>query len=403
MKRSIFTFLLGATVLSAVGGCGNSASGGTREAQPFRDEWREVINQPFSTFDAEGAVNIGSLQIGGTESSDNFANRGDVIVEFADTDRIIVEMRKFTMADSQELADADFDKLSIWASTGNTPPPPFNLDEEDNCLDPDGVTEWQDGCQVRVFYDGQTQVARSGADLRVTIPNDFIYDLTVVTEDNDEDADYQNRGNVCVQDLPGSADISLANGEAFVILDEGMNEMPECPAADVQTCIDVGWDASMCPCLINSFSFSQTKVTALDAQASSATVDMPSGGNFWVGYSLRNDGDNDPNDDSGPGALCTAVVEDSVGSIAIDDSIDLDQNPSSNRGAINYPGEPATVGAGYSIQLTSDACADVQGTEDPSDFVGVGNGSEQESAERGNLSVCAGCLRASSCRDLLGQ
>ena len=400
MKRTFLSMMLGATTLLALPGCGDDGGGGgTQTAQPFRDQWREVINQPFQVHDADGAILISELTIG-NEGGDNFRNRGDVIVQYADTDRIIVEMRKFTMVENQEFADADFDNLSIWGSTATLPPPPFTLDEEDNCVDPSGQAPWQDGCRIVVFYNGQQQVERSGADLRVTLPREFIYDLNIVTEDNDVDADYQNRGNVCVENLPGSADISLSNGSAWVILDESMSEIPTCPADFRAECEAVGWEATTCPCSVNGFSFSQVKITSNDGQAANGVIDIPSGGDFWVGYNLRNDGQNTPGDDS-PGALCEAVVEDSAGTVILNEGVSLSQEPNVNQGSINYPGEPATPGAGFNIQMTSDNCSSILATEDPDRFVGFNMGSEQESAERGNLTVCSGCARATGCNDLI--
>jgi len=403
MKRSFLSMMLATLALAACngsgGGSGNSGGGGgSGDPEPFRDDWRTVIEQPFKTLNEDGTVNIGSITIG-NEGGDNFRNRGDVIVQYHDNPTIIVEMRKFTMVENQELADADFDKLSIFATTASLPPPPFNLDDADNCVDPAGGP-WQDGCQIVVFYNGQQQVDRSGADLRVTLPRDFIYDLTIVTEDNDADSDYQNRGNVCVDGLPGSADIKLSNGTAWVILDQNMPEMPECPTDDRVACEESNWDTSSCACLSSGYSFSQVKIAANDGQSADGMVDIPGGGDFWVGYTMRNDGQNSPGNDE-PGALCEAVVDPSAGEVKLSESTNLTQAPNSNQGSINYPGAPATEGAGYSIQMTSDTCSVVLDTESPGDFVGVGNGPDQDSAERGNMTICSGCLRSSGCEGLV--
>jgi hypothetical protein len=401
MKRSFLMMMLAAATLTGAAGCpssgGDDSSG---VSQPFRESsWTVVIDQPFRVYADDGSVNIGSLQIG-NEGGDNFRNRGDVIVQYADVDRITVEMRKFTQVDSEALAEADYDKLSIWGSTSALPAPPFNLDPEDNCVDPEFQAEWQDGCQIAVFYEGQTQVDRSGADLRVTLPKEFIFDLFVVTEDNDADSDYQNRGNVCIENLPGTADISLSNGSAYVILDETMPEMPECPDDLRIECENSGWNPDGCGCLAQGFSFSQVKITSNDGQAADGWIDIPGTGDFWVGYNLRNDGQNTPGDDA-PGALCEAVVMDSAGAVRLSDNTDLSQAPNSNQGSINYPGEPATEGAGFSIQMISDQCSVILATEDPSGFGGVGNGPEQDSEERGNLTVCSGCIRSSGCDALI--
>lgn len=399
MKRS-FLMMLAVATLTGLAGCPDSDDNSSGVSQPFREGgWTLVVDQPFQVYAEDGTVNIGSLRIG-SEGGDNFRNRGDVIVLYADVDRITVEMRKFTQVDSQGLADADYENLSIWGSTSSLPPPPFNLDDEDNCVDPQFQAPWQDGCQIAVFYDGQTQVDRSGADLRVTLPKEFIFTLTVVTEDNGADSDYQNRGNVCIENLPGSADISLSNGSAYVILDESMPEMPECPDDLRIECENAGWDPNGCGCLAQGFSFSQVKINSNDGQAADGWVDVPGTGNFWVGYNLRNDGQNTPGDDT-PGALCEAVAMDSAGVVRLSDNTDLGQAPNTNQGSINYPGDPATEGAGYNIQMTSDECDSPLATETPSAFVGVGNGPEQDSEERGNLTICSGCVRSIGCDALI--
>ena len=400
MKRSFLSMMLATLALPVVTACpGDSGGGETLQSQPFRDDWRTVVDQPFQTLAEDGTVNIGSIIIG-NEGGDNFRNRGDVIVQYHDSPRIIVEMRRFAMVETQDLADADFDKLSVWGTTASLPPPPYTLDAEDNCVDPEGVMPWQDGCQIAVFYDGQEQVDRAGADLRVTLPRDFIYDLTIVTEDNDADSDYQNRGNVCVEGLPGSADISLSNGTAWVILDQSMPEMPECPDNLRTECEQANWDTTVCGCLSQGFSFSQVKIAANDGQSANGTVDIPSGGDFWVGYTMRNDGQNSPGNQE-PGALCEAVVEDNAGSVRLSESTNLTQAPNSNQGSINYPGAPATEGAGYSIQMTSDECSVVLATENPDGFLGRGNGPDQASDERGNMKICSGCLRNTGCSGLV--
>ncbi len=385
----------------ADGTTGVAASGGSTgdfgERRPVRGSWSTVIDQPFATYAADGTPAITSLQIG-EEGGNNFRNRGDVIVQYIDTDRITVEMRPFTWGSSQAQVQEDFDQLLIWASTASLPQPPYDLDPADDCVDPAGQTPWRDGCQVAVFYDDLTQLERSGADLRVTLPSDFIFDLVVVTEDNNADSDYQNRGNVCIENLPGSADVTLDNGQAWVILDPSTPEMPECPEALRTECEASGWEPATCGCLAQGFSFSQVRVTSNDGQASEATVDIPE--DFWVGYNMRNDGPQTVGDDA-PGAACEASVDDSTGTVQLAQNVDLDAAPWINQGSINYPGAPATEGAGFAIQLVSDRCAAILGTEDPADFVGSGQGPSQESKESGNLTICSGCARPQGCAALV--
>ena len=350
--------------------------------RPFRDDWRTVIDQPFS-------ADVRSVIVG-DEGRDNFNNRGDVIVRYADAPRIVVEMRRFTMATSQAEADADFERMSIWGTDAALPQPPYDLAPAFSCVDPMGQTPWRDGCQVAVFYDDTMQPSWTGADLRVTLPRSYIYDLLIATEDNDFDSDYQNRGNVCVEGLPGSVDVSLSNGSAWVILDENMPEMPECPADLRAECESSNWDPSTCGCFSQGYAFSQVLVRSNDGQSPDATVDVPAG-DFWVAYNMRNDG----------GTPCAAAVDDDVGTVTLAAGVDLDAAPWANMGSIDYPGEPATEGAGFSIQLVADACAAILSTESPEDFGGQGSGPEQAVAQRGNFRICAGCARSLGCEGLV--
>jgi hypothetical protein len=104
------------------------------------------------------------------------------------------------------------------------------------------------------------------------------------------------------------------------------------------------------------------------------------------------------------GVCCEAKVDPTVGAYLLDEiavGTEVTRNPWRNKGTINYPGEPATNGAGYNIQLTSKDCQAITATENPDDFVGKGLGTEQDTEERGNMTVCSGCIRGQSCADLV--
>jgi hypothetical protein len=413
MNRRVFGLLLASITLIA--GCPGENGGSSNQA-PRRDEWSLVIDQPFPVYDAEGLLVIGDITIGGTEVGENFANRGDVIVEYvpmeAGAERIQVHMRRFTMAASQDSAEIDFEALQIWAyDSGTTPQAPEQMDEEDNCRDPMRGLPWRTGCEVRVYYEGMNQLDRAGADLRVTLPSTWVGELNVITEDNAVDSDYHNRGNVCVSQVPGVADIQLGNGDAFVMLADAAVEIPECPAADFAACEMSGFDPT-CPCLggTNPFTFASTKVLSHDAAAANVTVDVPPSP-FWSSVNLTNEGPNQMKSMAGgnncaeePGLCCQATIDPSVGAFIIDEiavGTEVTRNPWRNKGSINYPGLPAVDGAGYNIQLTSKDCQAITATEDPEEFIGKGLGTEQETAEHGNLTVCSGCIRGRSCDDLL--
>ena len=389
---------------------GTAEDGERLDPIPWRDEWRTVIDQPFPVFEPDGDLAIGSLTIGGVQENENFANRGDVIVTYADTPRIVVEMRRFTMAPDEALAEEHFDELQIWAYVSSgSPQAPENMDPADACRDPNGATAWRDGCEIRVYYDGLSQLARSGADLRVTLPATWVGDLSVVTEDNAADADYHNRGNVCIEGLAGSADVTLGSGVAYVVLDEDVSPSPLCPPDDVIACEVAGWDPAACPCLASSggIALGGTQISTHDASAADATIDTPA--DLWSSVFLVNESPTQTTVAStntctdGDGMCCDAVVDPSVGVYLLDETIGdaLTRPPWRNQGSINFPGLPAVAGAGYSLQVHSAACQSVSTTEDPEDFVGAGEGTQQHAEERGNLEVCSDCLRGTSCEDLL--
>jgi hypothetical protein len=346
--------------------------------------------------------------VGGVLEGENFANRGDVIVRYADKPNNTVEMRRFTMAPTEALAQEDFEALAIWAyETSSSPKSPQQMDPADECRDPSGATPWRNGCQIRVYYEGLTQLARSGADLRVTLPAAWIGDLEVATEDNDGDADFHNRGNVCVEGLAGSANVTLGSGLAYVVLADEVTPAPTCPPDDVAACEVAGWDPNVCPCLNEAFAFGRTSIVTHDGSAADMVVDLPP--DLWSAAFLLNQGPGQTMAASsnacseGEGACCDAIVDASVGVYTMDASIGDESTrvPWRNQGTINFPGGPAVLGAGYNVRLESKACQSVTSTEDPEDFVGAGEGTTQETEERGNLELCAGCLRGTACEDLL--
>ena len=404
MKRQIFALSLGCAALLT--GCpGDEPGGGGSNLQPFRDDWKVEAEVPFPYLDAENVAQISNVEIGGLETRDNFANRGDVIVEFADTNTIKIEFRRFTMAPDEATAQEDFDALSLWAWNDSVKPP----DEIEDPDTKDCLTEagWMDGCKIRVYYDGRSQLARAGADIRVTLPQIYRHAIDITTNDNDTDSDYHNRGNVCVSNLNGTADITLGNGVAYVSLAESTTPMPRCPADFLAEC--EGWPdgsgseawAQECPCINAIGEFGQVKVDSIDAAAADAVVDIP--GNIWAAINLTNEASGqmrNPVQDA-PGARCDAVV--TVPGYEIDPQIgdDVSRDPWRNKGFLNHPSDAAITGAGFNVQLTSSDCAPVTQTEEPSDFVGVNNGSMQHTTERGNLQVCTNCIRGQSCTQLI--
>jgi hypothetical protein len=119
-------------------------------------------------------------------------------------------------------------------------------------------------------------------------------------------------------------------------------------------------------------------------------VDMPEG--LWA--SIRTENQGELQDVAGEHCDATITVPE----------LELDEVgndfPWESFGSANYPGEPAILGAGYSVQAISSACGPVAFTEDPAEFVGAGNGEAQTVGERGNIEVCTGCI-VESCDELV--
>lgn len=351
--------------------------------RPIEDIWTLEVDQPFDP----SAVD--SLVIGGLETSANFANRGDVQVVYADTDRIRVEIQRFTFAHSRAHAEADFARLSVWASSSSDPPvPPAQMLPHEACIDPAGEMPWPDGCHLRIYYDGQVQTSRSGADIRVTLPRTYTGLLGVTTEDNDVNDDYHDRARVCIEGLPGSAEIELGSGAAFVTLDENINPFEQCRPDQVADCDLQGWVPG-CECLALTKVASGIGIVAHADHALDATVDMPE--DLWAVYNLII-GDNDD---------CVASLD--VGSGRVQPDPNLDGGRGSAFGALNQPPPPAQQGIGYSITQWTNGCRDVSWTASPGAFVGEGNGDDQDTIRRGNLGICAGCLREAGCDALMAE
>lgn len=389
---------------AALAGCGDSGSSSTT-LTPYRDGWEVEAEVPFQYLDSDGVPQITSITIGNSAPvSDNFMNRGDVIVKFADTDNITIEMRRFTMATNEDLAQEDYDALQLWAYSSSTGRPQ-DQDPEDDCTE----GAWQNDCRILVYYDGQTQLQRSGADLRITLPKEYRQTLDIATADNDTDSDYHNRSDVCVEGLNASVDVELGNAQAFIILAEETTPMPRCPAADIATC--EGWPdgsgseawASECPCVAGIGEFGQVNVSSLDAASSDVTVDLPA--NLWAAMRMNNEATGQDRsagcDASEPDGTCCANVD--VPGYEVDPAIgdDSTRDPWTNQGFLNQPSDTAVLGAGFSVRLTSKECAPVTSTARPEDFVGKGEGSTQRVDERGNLNVCSGCIRATGCDGLI--
>lgn len=371
-------------------------TGGDR--QPFRDGWEVAADQAFIHTGEDGSAQIFTVTIGGRESNDNFANRGDVIVNFdGPADRILIELRRFTTNVSEEAAKDDFDALSLWAFTSSLGQPQAQ-DAEDDCV----ASGWQNDCQVRVYFDGMTQLARAGADIRVTLPPDYRGRLNVVTQDNLEDEEYLNRGDVCVSNLFASADIETESGNVWVSLNPDAYPAPKCSPAQIDACenwtvedetgaeVPAPW-APECDCIaVGGGEFGLLSIDNRENSASDIVVDVPAG--LWTSINAQNKGDSQ----EVAGEHCEAIV--TVPNAEVDET--GNDFPWQAKYNANFPGAPAIKGAGFSIQASSNSCGPVAHTESPSEFVGEGNGDDQESSERGNIEICTDCI-VQTCNELI--
>jgi hypothetical protein len=398
-------FLLSLVAFTAA--CEDAPPAGGNQA-PYRDKWRVVHEGEFKVFDDDGAVNITDLAIGNSLGyNDNFVNRGDVIVNFdGPADQIKIEFRRFTFADSDDGAQEDFDKLSLWAynASPSTPKKPADMDEEARCggEDDDGdPLPWLNTCAIYVYYDGQTQLARAGADIRVTLPPNYRQDIAIATADDVAEDTYPNRGNICVSNLNATVDAELQNGVAFVSLAPDATPSPKCEQsapASVDDCVNFddpmteGPDAwsNTCLCFAESYELGRVKITSLKPSSADMTVDIGSA-SLWTAFNAQNTGKNELT-----GKHCTAAI-DGLSNIEYSQN-DVNQ-PWRLIGVANYPSMKAPNGAGFTVSLESNGCEPVAEVEAPKDW--DANDPDPDSEVRGNTHVCVGCLAGKSCEDLL--
>jgi hypothetical protein len=345
--------------------CGHLIVNGHDEGGPRRDEWRVEVDAEFPHM-ADGEASISSIAIGGLTTQDNFANRGDVIVMVdGPEDRILVELRRFTWRSGEWEAGLDFETTKLLAHTGSLRPP-HEIPDENRCGlrdpdDPEKFSPWQDACAIRVYYQGQLQPSRLGADIRVTLPQSYRGSILVTTEDNAAMEDYVNRGDICVQGLNGSLDAKLESGLAYVVFDREATS-PPCHAPDLQECPDFG----------------ATEVESTGA----ADVNIDVAQDLWATYCLNTDGE---------------ITVDWPGADLLAPTDACPVNGENNRPEEYTPGEEGP----YRIRATTAEASGVLYTDNPEEYVGPGNGDQQQSGSRGDIVLCAGCLGESACEEYL--
>ena len=403
MKRPVLAtfFALAAMVsLGCEGGEGDGGGSNGNQPRPFEGDC-SVGTYRFPYLDDEGSPQITSLQVGGEVSNDNFANRGDVIVDFTGADgEITIEMCPFTMASSEAAAQETFDKLSLWAYNASVSSPgrPQDMDQTADCLQ----GGWKDGCGIRVYFDGMSQLSRAGADLKVTLPASYRHSVDIVTEDTLDD-DYNRRSDVCVNNVNGNVSVELESGEAYVIVSDDVTEVPNCAPENIATCKENNWsiEPGSCPCG-NPIPFGLIEVSSEGTAATDIVVDMP--GDVWTFVQAENEGDGQTRSEPDP-FFCTADAD--LPNFVISEELGERRDPWVLRGTANYPGMPATVGSGFRLQLTSANCAPVEFTDSPMDFLGGDPEAEEMIEQRGNIVVGTNVMsdgvvvRNTSCDELL--
>lgn len=355
---------------------------------PFRDEWRVVADIPFEYLSADSEALITSIGVGGESCRSNFANRGDVIVNFDPTRvadlgihaNVTIEFRRFTFAVDEASARADFDRLRPWLSSDPSIPltPPTGLDPELDCS-----TAWRDRCTVRVWFEGEEQPPWTGADIRITLPGNYAHGIRVGTQDAVAGPGYASRGNVCIDNLGGSATVELENGIALARLYPNIAPAPTCTAAQIAACDSwtdsagngAAWDPS-CGC-------SDLGALKMEARGSGQLVaQLPEG--LWTFIHGRNEALADD-------ALDCPVEIDLAG-----DVLDLlpSARPYQQSREINHPSPAAPDGSGYAIFLAAAKCRDVPFTANPDDFTGPTG--PQSVRAPGSIQFCNDCLEPST-------
>ncbi len=389
MKNLSLSTLLGLTLLAVTscegdGGDGPPVGGG----RPQETAWKTVVDKlpfPVSSDAAVGSINIGRIDYNG-----NFANRGDVEVYFdQDAEVISIEMRYYDFSDDATAKGDDaqgiegtFERMSLWAfkSTGN-PTPPGEQKPEDDCT----VGAWKSGCRVYVYYDGQVQPVRAGADIRVHLPKAYRGELNIVTEDNTAERTYQRLGNVTVDGLCSSGTIDLAQGEAKVKMCRELTPAPRCTADQIADCENYVEDgkpaawASTCACPAEQFG--QLRIESVKPWAGNITVDIPT--TTWLNANLANEETDKPHEckpklESCTEGICSLTSNDGSGY--------------SISGEFNYPGTAAPKGAGFNLTVKSAGCNPVTYFPDEKAWNEDETLSKPKVEEHGFIKVCTDCL-----------
>jgi hypothetical protein len=386
MKNSSLASLLSLTLLMTAG-CGdeNGTTPDTEEL-PWETKWTTVVDQLPFPLDGDGK--IGTISVGRRESDGNYANRGNIEVLFdLDQPVITIEMKIYDFSDDVTFnGDASMDppvegtkaRMSLWAYVGGTPGTPDSKDPADDCT----KDTWKSGCAIGVYYDGKAQPVRAGADLRVHLPKAYRGKLTVETEDNLAETTFPRLGNITIDGLCSSADVTLSSGTANIKMCRDLQVAPTCPDAQIQMCETfkdengdpAAW-SSACPCSPDLYG--QVKITSRKPFPANITVDVPT--TTWMNVTASNDSPDKPNDCKPSLESCTAAAN----------CTPVQNNEYSVSGEFNYPSPAAAMGAGFNLTVLSAGCAPVKYFDKASDW---SVDAEPKEEDHGYVKVCTGCL-----------
>jgi len=390
MKNLSLASFLGLTLLMTAG-CNDGGKGDdgpiNEGALPQETEWTTVVNNLPFPLDGDGQIY--GITIGRRESDGNFANRGNIEV-FLDQDQpvIKIEMKIYDFSDDITFnGDATMDppvegtkeRMSLWAYVSSgTPKKPADQKPEDDCT----KDTWKSGCAVAVYYDGLAQPVRAGADLRVHLPKAYRGKLTVETEDNLSEATYPRPGNITIDGLCSSSDVTLSSGTAKVKMCRDLQVGPTCSAAQIMNCEtfkdemgnDAAWSST---CMCGPDLYGQVKVTSRKPYAANITVDMPN--TTWMNVTASNDSPDKPNN-------CKPTLENCTGDGVCTPVQNSDYSIS---GEFNYPSPAAAMGAGFNLTVLSSGCGPVKYFDAADDW---SVDAEPKEEEHGHVKVCTGCL-----------
>ena len=386
MKNPSLASLLGLTLLLTAGCKGDNGEDPIEgDVKPWETEWTAVVdNLPFPL---EGDGKVNTITIGRRESEGNYANRGNIEVLFDQDQAVItIEMKVYDFTDdiafNGDPEDSTLtgvkERMSLLAFVSGTPAKPDTFMPEDDCTQ----GTWKSGCFVYTYYDGLVQPVRAGADLRVHLPKAYRGRLNVETEDNTIEASYPRLGNITIDGLCGSSDVTLSAGTANIKMCRDLQVGPTCSAAQIENCEtfkdDMGEDAAWsAACMCPPDLYGQVKVTSRKPYSANITVDIPT--TTWLNVTASNESADKPND-------CKPVLESCVGDAVC---TPVQNNDYSVSGEFNYPSPAAASGAGFNVTVTSAECGPVKFFASPDDWSAE---ADPEEATHGYVKVCTDCL-----------